>query len=543
MDERLLCCFKRLGKVSYKSMNFGGTPTDSSLADDSSDQDDGEFGSEDEVDIEDDGIDIDSSLGTSNYECPDDEQYQYEVLTLECVSSYMKEVVRQVTSVIELPEPVTRLLLNHFKWDREKLMETFYDSQDQEELFAKAGIVKPDTMSSVPYEQRPGTTNSVLPLSRITSRRECEICLGTFPPDGMFALGCNHAFCRGCWRSYLTSKIMDEGMGQNISCAAYKCNLLMDDEMVLEILQDHQVKRRYQYLTLKTFVESSRIFRWCPAPSCAFVIKVQQSDAKPVKCRCGCSFCFQCGSDWHAPVMCSMLQRWITKCSSDSETSNWIAANTKECPNCHVVIHKDGGCNHMTCRNTNCKAEFCWVCLGPWEPHGSSWYSCNRYNDDTAVAARNAQERSRTELQRYVHYYNRYSNHMLSLQLENKLYATVKDKMEEIQSGDMSWVEVQFLRKAVDVLCDCRRTLKYTYVFAYYLERNNQSIIFENNQNDLELSTEELSGFLERDIAGINLVTLKQRVQDKYRYCEQRRKALLNHCHEGDENGWWSFRK
>jgi len=43
----------------------------------------------------------------------------------------------------------------------------------------------------------------------------------------------------------------------------------------------------------------------------------------------------------------------------------------------------------------------------------------------------------------------------------------------------MSWIEVQFLRKAVDVLCQCRQTLMYTYVFAYYLRKNNQSIIFE----------------------------------------------------------------
>ncbi len=30
----------------------------------------------------------------------------------------------------------------------------------------------------------------------------------------------------------------------------------------------------------------------------------------------------------------------------------------------------------MVCRNQNCKAEFCWVCLGPWEPHGSAWWVC-----------------------------------------------------------------------------------------------------------------------------------------------------------------------
>lgn len=45
----------------------------------------------------------------------------------------------------------------------------------------------------------------------------------------------------------------------------------------------------------------------------------------------------------------------------------------------------------------------------------------------------------------------------------------------------MSWIEVQFLKKAVDVLCLCRQTLMFTYVFAFYLKKNNQSIIFEVN--------------------------------------------------------------
>ena len=26
----------------------------------------------------------------------------------------------------------------------------------------------------------------------------------------------------------------------------------------------------------------------------------------------------------------------------------------------------------MVCKK--CRFDFCWVCLGPWEPHGSSWY-------------------------------------------------------------------------------------------------------------------------------------------------------------------------
>jgi len=60
-----------------------------------------------------------------------------------------------------------------------------------------------------------------------------------------------------------------------------------------------------------------------------------------------------------------------------------------------------------------------------------------------------------------------------------QLYAGVKERMEAMQQHNMSWIEVQFLQKAVDVLCQCRQTLMYTYVFAFYLRKNNQSIIFE----------------------------------------------------------------
>ena len=74
------------------------------------------------------------------------------------------------------------------------------------------------------------------------------------------------------------------------------------------------------------------------------------------------------------------------------------------------------------------------------------------------------------------------------------------------------------MKKAVDILCLCRQTLTYTYVFAYYLKKNNQSVIFEDNQKDLESTTERLSEYLERKITSENLADIKQKVQDKYRH-------------------------
>ncbi len=148
---------------------------------------------------------------------------------------------------------------------------------------------------------------------------------------------------------------------------------------------------------------------------------------------------------------------------------------------------------------------------------------------------------SRSMLQRYLHYCNRYMNHHHSLKLEQKLDNTIREKMEEMQQHNMSWIEVQFLRKAVDVLCLCRQTLMYTYAFAFYLKKNNHSIIFEDNQSDLEIAVEKLSGYLERDITSDNAIDIKQQVQDKYRYCEHRRNVLLDHVHEGYDREYWEY--
>ena len=58
----------------------------------------------------------------------------------------------------------------------------------------------------------------------------------------------------------------------------------------------------------------------------------------------------------------------------------------------------------------------------------------------------------------------------------------------------------------------------YTYVFAYYLDKNGQLEIFEENQSDLEATTEVLSRCLERDISEEDdLQEIKQAVQDKYK--------------------------
>jgi hypothetical protein len=63
-------------------------------------------------------------------------------------------------------------------------------------------------------------------------------------------------------------------------------------------------------------------------------------------------------------------------------------------------------------------------------------------------------------------------------------------KMEEMQlTTDLTWIEVQFMKKAVDIVENCRTTLKWTYAMAYYLQSGNQKAMFEDNQRSVSLST------------------------------------------------------
>jgi IBR domain, a half RING-finger domain len=157
----------------------------------------------------------------------------------------------------------------------------------------------------------------------------------------------------------------------------------------------------------RAYVDDNDYLKWCPAPNCEYAVEchvpTSQLDhiAPTVRCGCGHGFCFGCTLVDHQPCTCPLVKKWLKKCKDDSETANWISANTKECSRCNSTIEKNGGCNHMTCRK--CAYEFCWICMGPWSEHGSQWYNCNRYEENSSTDARDHQAKSRASLERYLH--------------------------------------------------------------------------------------------------------------------------------------------
>ena len=384
----------------------------------------------------------------------------------------------------------------------------------------------------------------------------CDICCEDDAGLNTFSMKCGHRFCVNCYRQYLAQKIKDEGEAARIKCPGDGCNKIVDskslDLLVAEDLKARSVCNtfdapllanlpyRYQVLLTRTYVDDKENLKWCPAPNCEYAVEcpIKQRDLSTivptVQCACRHQFCFGCTLNDHQPAPCSLVKKWLKKCEDDSETANWISANTKECPKCHSTIEKNGGCNHMTCRK--CKHEFCWMCMGVWSEHGTSWYNCNRFEEKSGSEARDAQAKSRQSLERYLHYYNRYANHEQSAKLDKDIYLKTEKKMTQLQStSGMSWIEVQFLDAASQALQQCRQTLKWTYAFAYYLARNNLTEIFEDNQKDLEMAVENLSEMFEKPTD--QLSGLKVEMMDKTSYCTRRRIILLSDTAENLKNG------
>jgi len=408
-------------------------------------------------------------------------EVEYQVYSPQDIQAQQDRQVDEVAGLLEQPKETTAILLRHLRWNKERLIEQYMDNQ--EEVLDKAGLGS-DMAASPP---------------RIESKDDymCDICCEDGPGLQTFAMKCDHRFCVDCYRQYLAQKIKEEGEAARIKCPGDGCNKIIDTKS-LDLLVTSDLTDRYRELLMRTYVDDKENLKWCPAPNCVFAVDcaVKHRDlpriVPSVTCECKYAWCFGCTHADHQPCPCALVKKWLKKCADDSETANWISANTKECPKCQSTIEKNGGCNHMTCRK--CRNEFCWMCMGIWSEHGTSWYNCNRFEEKSGTDARDAQASSRKSLERYLHYYNRYANHEQSAKLDKDIFHKTEKKMTMLQSSsNMSWIEVQFLESASRALQQCRGTLKWTYAFAYYLARNNQTEIFEDNQKDLEMAVENLS--------------------------------------------------
>ncbi|GJN02491.1 hypothetical protein PR202_ga19849 [Eleusine coracana subsp. coracana] len=309
----------------------------------------------------------------------------------------------------------------------------------------------------------------------------CGICFDSCPRASMSAASCGHPFCSTCWRGYISTAINDGPGCLMLRCPDPSCAAAVGQDMVNSLADDEDKEKYTRYLR-RSYIEDNRKngfclkqTKWCPAPGCEYAVEfVMGSGSYDVNCNCLYGFCWNCTEEAHRPVDCATVSKWILKNSAESENMNWL-------------------------------------CLGPWSEHGErtgGFYACNRYEAARQEGAYDESERRRemakNSLERYTHYYERWAANQSSRQKAlGDLQSLQNDKLEklsDIQSQPES--QLKFIIEAWLQIVECRRVLKWTYAYGFYLPEHEHAKrqFFEYLQGEAESGLERLHQCAEKEL-------------------------------------------
>ncbi|XP_010912800.1 probable E3 ubiquitin-protein ligase ARI8 isoform X2 [Elaeis guineensis] len=418
------------------------------------------------------------------------QQQNYTILSEADIRQHQEEDINRVSIVLSISRSAACILLRHYNWSVSKVHDEWF--ADEENVRKAVGLL-----------ENPVEMQNARELS-------CGICFENYPHNNMSAAACGHHFCGSCWRGYIGTSISDGPGCLTLRCPDPSCSAAVGQDMI-NVLATDEDKEKYSRYLLRSYIEDNRKTKWCPAPGCDFAVEfVIGSGNYDVCCNCSYNFCWNCTEEAHRPVDCGTVAKWILKNSAESENMNWILANSKPCPKCKRPIEKNQGCMHITC-TPPCKYEFCWLCLGAWSDHGErtgGFYACNRYEAAKQEGAYDESERRRemakNSLERYTHYYERWATNQSSRQKAlTDLHSMQTEKLEKLsdrQSQPES--QLKFIIEAWLQIVECRRVLKWTYAYGYYLPEHEHAKrqFFEYLQGEAESGLERLHQCAEKEL-------------------------------------------
>lgn len=100
-------------------------------------------------------------------------------------------------------------------------------------------------------------------------------------------------------------------------------------------------------------------------------------------------------------------------------------------------------------------------------------------------------------MEKYIYFFERFHNHETGFKVAGELLKKTRSQMEELHDKyQLEHIEVVFLNEAAKILVECKRVLKWSYAFGFYIDEAHRSL-YEFGQKDLERYAEELLESLE----------------------------------------------
>ncbi|KAK1381875.1 RBR-type E3 ubiquitin transferase [Heracleum sosnowskyi] len=410
-----------------------------------------------------------------DYEFMDiNESMNYRVLKRDDLLKYQEDDITLLSSTLSVSRTAAVILLQHYAWNCQKAQDAWFNDED--------GVRK-----SVGLTNKPAVE-----FRKSGELLVCGICFETYVLDIRFesvADFCGHSFCTACLQIYVSTAIHDGPGCLFLRCPEPTCRVVIGEDMV-NLLVYGEAKKKYKEFLFRSYVENNKKIKWCPAPDCNYAIQYKLGgESYDVTCACSLSFCWNCVEESHRPVRCETVKKWMSKNSSGLENMTWIIANSKQCPKCNVAIQKSQGCMHMICKPP-CKHEFCWICLRPWNPHNDN--ACNSYGESVKKVRKKAKKYSR----RYAHYYERWdANHHSRDRALAYLHELRTKKLQQLEEKLCQTTErLKFIAEAWEQIAECRRVLKWTYAYGYYVPKKAslRKELFEYLQGEAEVALERL---------------------------------------------------
>ena len=405
------------------------------------------------------------------------------------------------------------LVMIYYQWNIDK-SENWYENVEQNRINAGIELSK-ELIDQFNKEKIESNGNICLICSEEKNKN-----------NNLFSLNCGHQFCEDCWAEYLKEKIKFPLNALQAKCPQKNCTCVVYEKFYSKFLKDQNSLKILNKAIYKNFIDINPDIKQCPNKYCIYYIKSNIHSAREINCLCGTSYCFKCSRESHNPCPCEMNKKWLEVnkefyyISNDEEKSNkWIAAYTKECPNCHQKIERSKGCNYMLCDKKvgGCGHAFCYVCETEWSKHSKDHFKCNRYTEEVKQKEKKA-EKLKEELEielldqkfyelnidyptlngKLGFYYYRYKNMQSSIEIcNNTIKNNLIEKINLLTSlHNLDYNDVQFINDALECVINSKRILKNSYMFGYYMKDTEQKKLFENSQGKLEYNTEDLHKLL-----------------------------------------------
>lgn len=315
----------------------------------------------------------------------------------------------------------------------------------------------------------------------------CPICCDEYTFVEGFSMECGHRYCKGCWSTYIHTKV-DANLALTTTCCHESCGLLLslDEFNTLATAEDNQ---KLQDALFRSYVSSSEDLFWCKNPKGCNGIILIDSDKATVTCDlCHFKFCARCEYSAHSPATCKTMKAW-DKAGGYQELSEEESAvrklkleTARPCPKCAAYIEKNGGCPHMTCGS--CKYEFCWICGGPHRKCKCALGFAAGEEEEPAVV------------------FDRLNRRCLANAMSRDSARNIFIKCQEFRDKQQHTSKAAMLAVVAEgfgVVAECRNVISFSYVRMYGIKMDDPSRdIFSFALANLETQTDSVQEALEK---------------------------------------------